>query len=292
MFGHKYQFYNINTPNIEINDDSIKNATLNIVRERHDLLKKSIYRFQRLIYRIVNNFQTKKKVNEYDKINEEEDYFNNKYESLVEKYSKKLSQINLVSQSGSHLILKHWKNFSDNLSIDIKDIDINTTTINFEKINKFDMNGNLLLFYFINEINKLFKYNDNKIIKTHITSLIIDYININFGIYNEEITQNDKDYKRFWYVINSSLYIDEIKDKVGETEGIYEEAIDPDKKEVSQEEQDAMDDANEENDAMDIEGNEYDYEAGYERSMERPFDDGFVENYEFTFMDYHNNINH
>ena len=56
-------------------------------------------------------------------------------------------------------------------------------------------------------------------------------------IYNDEIMQYDKDYKRFLYVINSVMYINEIKDKIGETEGIYEEATDPDKKELSQEEQ-------------------------------------------------------
>ena len=269
MLGYKYQIYNLNMPNIDTTSENISTSILNIIRDRHELLKNSIYRFQRLLYRILNNYYIKKKVNEFNKINEEEDYFNNKYESLVEKYGLKLNQIKLINQTGNHLILKHWKNFSDNIDIEIKDIDVNLTTINYEKISKIDTNGNLILFYFINEINKLFKFNDNKIIKSNITSLIIEYININFNIYNEEIIQNDKNFKRFWYVINSSLYIDEIKDKVGETEGIYEEAIDTDKKEISQEEQDAIDDANEENDAIDVEGNEYDYEAGYERLLER-----------------------
>ena len=49
-----------------------------------------------------------------------------------------------------------------------------------EKINKFDSNGNLILFYFINELIKLYKYNDNKVIRMNLTSLLIDYININF----------------------------------------------------------------------------------------------------------------
>jgi hypothetical protein len=283
MLGHKYQIYNIN------NEETIKDDILTIIRDRHDLLRNTIYRFQRLIYRIINNYFMKKKVNEYDKINEEEDYFSNKYESLVDKYSKKLSKINLVSQNGSHLILKHWKNIADNLTNDV-DIDIDKImSISSDKINKLDNNGNLLLFYFINEINKLYKYNDDKSIRINITSLLVDFININFSIYNEEQLQNDKDFKRFWYVINSQLYINEIKDKVGETEGIYEEATDPDKKEMSQEEQDAKDDAREEDEALDVEGNEIDYEAGYERNMERSFDDGFIENYSYSYLDYVSN---
>ena len=57
------------------------------------------------------------------------------------------------------------------------------------------------MFYFINELIKLYKYNENKVIRMNLTSLIIDYININYGIYNEEKTQNNKDYKRFIYII-------------------------------------------------------------------------------------------
>ena len=119
--------------------------------------------------------------------------------------------------------------------------------------------------------------------------MIIEYINVNFSIYNEEELQNNKDYKRFWYVINSVVYIDEIKDKIGETEGIYEEAVDPDKKEATPEEQDLIDDANEENDALDVEGGEIDYEGSYERTLEGNFYDGFVENYSYSFMDYISN---
>ena len=40
-----------------------------------------------------------------------------------------------------------------------------------------------------------------------------------------------------------------------------------------------VDDDNEEAEALDVEGNEYDYEAYYERNLDRGFDEGFVENY-------------
>jgi hypothetical protein len=192
-----------------------------MIRERHSLLKGLIYRFQRVLYRTINNYIIKKKVKEDEIINEEEDYFNNKFENLIEKFSKKLTELDLVSQKGTHLVFKHWKNFSENVVTNVTDlnelndnIDKNISIINFEKLNKFDSNGNLILFYFINELIKLFKYNDNKVIRMNLTALIIDYININFSIYNEEKTQNNKDYKRFWYIINSALYLDEIKDKV------------------------------------------------------------------------------
>jgi hypothetical protein len=287
ILGYKYQFYTLT--------EEDKNEEIsNIIRERHLLLNCLIYRFQRLLYRCINNYYIKKKLRDDEIVNEEEDFFNNKYENLIEKYGKKLTELNTVSQKGTHLVFKHWKNYSDNMIPNINNIgEIDTdklNIINYEKLNKLDDNGNLILFYFINELIKLYKYNENKVIRMNLTSLIIDYININYGIYNEEKTQNNKDYKRFLYIINSDLYLDEIKDKIGETEGIYEESVDPDKKELTQEEQDALDDANEEDNALDVEGGEYDYEAGYERNLERPFDDGFVESYKVNFLDYVSNM--
>ena len=186
--------------------------------------------------------------------------------------------------------MRHWKNFCDNITSRYdNNMNIDTYIITFDKINKYDTIGNHILFYFINELNKLYEYNNNKSIKMYLSSLILDFVNINYNIYNEEKIQIDKDLRRFYYVINSALYLNEIKDKVGETEGIYEEATDPDKKEVSQEDQDKMDDDKEEQEALDVEGDEHDYEAYYERNLERGFDEGFIENYEYNFMDYINN---
>ena len=296
MFGHKLKYYMINNSSDNNKNDKketenkINEEITNIIRNRIDLLKQFIYRFQRVIMRIINNYYDKQKKDMYDKINEEDNYFNIKFENLIEKYTKKLSNINLVNQSGSHMIFKHWKNFSDNIvSMYDNNLNIDTNTILYDKINKYDVNGNYILFYFINELNKLYEYNKDKSIRIYLSSLILDFVNINFNIYNEEKIQIDKDLRRFYYVINSVLYINEIKDKVGETEGIYEEATDPDKKELTPEEQEQIDDATEEQEALDVECNEYDYEAYYERNLERSFDDGFIENYNYNYNDYINN---
>ena len=283
MLGYKYKNYTID---LEDKQNSIKN----IVRNKINTITGIVYRFQRLLYRLINNYFIKKKIDEYEKINEAHNFFNNKYEQLIEKYGKKLRNINIVNAEGNHLILRHWKNLADNLQYNEKDtIDINTNTIDYEKISKYDKESVLLNFYLINEINKLYKYNNNKQIKINITALIYDFINITFSLTNEEKTQSDKDYKRFEYILNSKVFIDEIKDQIGKTEGIYEEVVDDEKKEITEEEQNKLDDNAEENDALDIEGNEYDYEAGYERNLERDFDDGFVEKYEFSYLDYYYN---
>ena len=190
---------------------------------------------------------------------------------------------------GSHLIFKHWSGITEINFKELKEemININNNIVSFSKISKLDLNGNIILYYFTNELLKLFKYNDNKVQKGFITNLIIDFININYDIYNEEKYKIKKDYKNFWYIINSSVYIDEIKDKVGETEGIYEEAVDLDKKELTPEEQDQLDDAEEEADALDVEGDEFDYEAYHSRNLDRECDPEFIERAnKISYLDY------
>lgn len=273
--------------NININDN-IKH----IISNRRENITNIIYRFQRIITRILNSYYIKKHKKEdeqYNKYAEELEFFNNKFESLVEKYIKHLSSINVVSQNGSHMIFKHWVGVTNINFKQLKEDIINITDniISFTKISKLDTNGNIILYYFISELLKLFKYNDNKIQKSFISNLIIDFINAHYDIYNEEKFKTKKDYKNFWYIINSSVYINEIKDKIGETEGIYEESVDPDKKDISQEEQNLIDDAEEEADAVDVEGGEFDYEAYHSRNLDRELDKEFIERANnITYRDY------
>lgn len=284
MLGYPSEFIDLSQENF-----GVKQILIN----RKENIEHIIYRFQRLITRLVNSYiiAKPKKDEQFDNLKQREDleYFNNKYDSLIEKYMKHLNNINIVSKNGSHMIFKHWsgvsqinfKDFNDNI------LDSDIKNISYSKLSKLDLNGNIMLYYFTNELIKLFNYNDNKIQKGYITNLLIDFINVTFDIFNEEKLKMKMDYKNFWYIINSSVYIDEIKEKVGETEGIYEEAVDPDKKELTQEEQDAVDDANEEEDALDIEGDEYDYEAYHSRNLDRELDPEFIERANnISYIDY------
>jgi hypothetical protein len=296
MLGYNSEYINlaIEENNIEENFEQNKNTKIkNIINTRKENISHIIYRFQRLITRIVNSYvipKPKKEDHENKKYIEDMEFFNNKFDSLIEKYTKHLNSINIVSQNGSHMIFKHWSGVS---KINFKDVkeniidDINDNNILYYKLSKIDTNGNIILYYFVNEILKLYKYNDNSVQKSYLTNLIIDFINIYFDMYNEEKYKIKMDYKNFWYIINSSVYIDEIKEKIGETEGIYEEAVDPDKQELTPEEQDAKDDAEEEEDALDVEGDEYDYEAYHSRNLDRELDPEFIEKAsQLSYIDY------
>jgi hypothetical protein len=260
----------------------------NIIRNRHLNLKNIIYKFQRLIIRLLNSYSVKKKESEenlYEYQKDEADYFINKFDNLVELYKKKISTFNISASSGAHQIFKHWKGITEITKLNkLDDINIDTNTINFEKVNTYDMNGNMLLFYIINEWKSLIDFNDNKLVKQNLCFLIIDFINILFDLYNEEKYKYKMDYKQFYYFIHSVTYIDALKDTIGETAGVYEEFVD-ESKELTEEEKDALEDAKEEDDALDVEGDELDFASIYDRNGDRGVDDDFIEP-EFTYRDF------
>jgi hypothetical protein len=269
-------------------DNKLKNEfLLNIIRNRHQNLKNLIYKFQRLLIRLLNSYVIKKKEEKEEGVfqKDDNDYFINKFDSLVELYRKKITNLNVTSQNGSHQIFKHWKGITEITKIDkINEVPIENNTINYEKVNKYDKNGNMLLFYIIDEFTSLLEFNDNKTNKSNLCFLIIDFINVLFELYNEEKLKYKMEYKQFYYFIHSATYIDSVKDTIGITEGVYEEFVD-ETKEISEEEKEALEDAKEEEDALDVEGDEIDYAAFYERNDERGVDNDFSEG-EFTYREY------
>jgi adenylate kinase family enzyme len=272
---------------LKINNKLKTEFVLNIIRNRHQNLKNIIYKFQRLLIRLVNSYSNKKKNSDEKEIfqKEEMDYFINKFDNIVEIYKKKILTLNISSQSGQHSIFKHWKGITKITKVDkIDDVNIDTNTVEYEKINKYDKNGNMLLFYIIDEWKHLIEFNDNKIIKSNICLFIIDFINLIFDLYNEEKYKYKMDYKQFYYFIHSATYIDAVKDTIGITEGVYEEYVD-ETKQMTEEEKEALEDAKEEEDALDVEGDEIDYASRYDRNADLEPPEGFL-NPELTYREY------
>ena len=256
--------------NIDNVDKNIiaKSIVMNIIRDRIGNLKKIIYEFQRILYRIINNFTSEPITQE-----NELEYFSNKLNIFIEKYKKKLMNINITNDKGDHVIFKHWKGVSRGFfASDVQEIKYNfdeQSTVNTDDINKIDNSGNTILYFIIEEFIKLLKYNPDTFLKTSICHFIVDFINASFELFNTERISNNIDIKRFEYILASAIYVQEVTEKSGgskETEGIYSEYKDPDE-EVSQEQKDEMYDDKEERDALDI-GSDYDYEEVYEQGVE------------------------
>jgi hypothetical protein len=289
---------------IDYNTELKKNPLLGeqivekIMYDRYQNLKNIIYKFQQLIIRIVNSYIPKKKDTaktefksyyKYEDEFNEETYFSDKLLSLVEKYSKKISSLELSDDSGSNVIFKHWKGVTDILLPNkIKNVDISQPTININYINQNDKNGSMLHYYVINSLTNLCMYNQNN---NGISNLIVDFINIVFELYNEERFNFDIDYKQFYYFIHSATYIDEIKDVMGVTEGIYEELHDEEKV-LTEEEKEALEDAKEEDEALDVEGDEIDYLATYDRIIERRPDNIDIDSlFNISYREYKTQLN-
>lgn len=250
-----------------------------IIRNRNENLKKTIYKFQRLLTRILNSgavqHEQKKKLEPKKKIEgvtmeEEIDFFTEKIDSIIEKYKKKFTTVAIVDSNGNHQIFKHWKGVSRALyPTDITDILVDfsdTNLISADAMNSLDDNGNMILFYIVNEMIKLVNYNESKFTKNNIVMFLIDFINSVFDIYNEDVLKLNLDIKRFKYILNSSTFIEDVQDKMGTVEGVYEEYRDVDD-ELTEEEIEEKENAEEEADAMDID-TEFDYMSQYDKTLD------------------------
>ena len=266
-------------------DDIMNNIIINIIRDRIHNIKKLIGEMQRLLFKIKNTNQQQKTYQNNQHTNKYTNQYNNQYNNqqnrevyvppfvqLLEKYNKKIQEINIEETNGKHKIFKHWEAITNNLfaeNIDDKYINIgDERLLHVENINKYDTHGNMLLYYLITEIDKLLHFNQNKFIKTNIVSFIIDFIDFAFNMFNTDEIKNQYDIKRFMYLLESHGYVYDIEQKghgiESETHGIYDEAKD-DEQQQSDEQIEADVDAIEEDGALDIDINieeRHEYEAG------------------------------
>ena len=256
--------------NIKSDSNIIISSILHdIVRDRVYSIKKAIYEFNKVITRIFNGYSEVV-------VEDESNYFSKNINGFVEKYKKKINSLLLTDQNDEHPVFKHWKAIMKGFtSIDTSEINYDhniTNVVNCENIYKVDSTGNYILFYLVEELQKLIAYNSQNE-KINITILIIDFINTIFELFNTEKIVNNIEVKRFIYMLNSSTYIQEIIEKSGEkeTEGIYNE-LQEEKQEINEEQKEEMEDIEEENDAIDMES-EIQYEGEFDRGIDRAIHD-------------------
>lgn len=239
----------------------LHNIMTEIIRNRIFNLKRVIYQFQRYIWRIITTTSIKIQLERLDKPRASNNNFDQEqidpFTTLLNQYQKKISNIRIEDNQGKHKLFKHWKAIINNLfaeSLEDKTI-VNERLYNAQDISRYDMNGNVLLYYIITEIDNLLKFNQDKFIKTNIAMFIIDFINLLFNTFNIEQLYDNFDIKRFIYIISSKGYVYDIDEAkgygMGDTQGIYLEYLDPNHIET----EDKMDeeyDAQEEQQSLDV----------------------------------------
>jgi hypothetical protein len=212
----------------------------------------------------MNNYSEQK----YD---EEQMYFRNKFNLLIEKHRKKMQGIKITNENNKHQIFKHWKAVKNGIFVESLDFNYEynkNIIINIEELNSIDKSGNIILFYILSEFSKLLKYNNQKTIKIVISNFLIDFINMSFDLFNEEKLFDNIEIKRFNYIILSKNYLEVIESYGADNiQGIYGEYSDP-AQELTEDEIEAKIDKDEEQDALDV-----DYQMNGE-DADYPFENG------------------
>jgi hypothetical protein len=259
----------------ELNQLIIKKLITELSHDRIINLKKTISDIQRYVYRLKFGFEEpvyESKtaiVNEkYKDKNKDNPTFNKSKpkSNIIEKYKSKLKKINLKDNNSK--FFKDWKAVYYNLffkdikdkavNIDFKDIDNNK--ISYSDVSDYDYHGNLILYYIVEELDNLIKYNHERFEKINTVFLIIDIINSAHDSFSIEDQLTNFQLKRFDYLLKSKKYVYDIEEK---GHGLEDKFVDVEEI-IDEDEVNKRIDNIEEADAMDYTYDETDFEIDYE----------------------------
>lgn len=258
-----------------------RNVVKNISRERIDNLKQTILEFQRIFNRIVNGFTDNKDRSTEQELRPERpgyereptSYFSDKLNSLVERYRKKLTNVNIYDDNGKHRVFKHWKGINRGIFVenfDDKYFNFDSDLIEADNISRYDTQSNMLLYYIIHEFTTLLKYNKEGFMRTNICNFLVEFIDRIFSKFNVEHLNINNDIKRFMYIVHSIGYLKETEEQTkGEKpEGFYEEYVEMDEEPTEADIEQRIDDE-EEQEALDIDMDTTDLEEGVTSAYDR-----------------------
>lgn len=250
LFGYEDKLVKVRCDDcIEDKKIALENAISDIGKERINILKKILKDTQRYVFRFANNYYAiNRNIEDVDMLN------------FVNKYKDKLNKISLSNDK--YTFLDHWETIKDELfyeNIHNKIININADDeyTNADTLSNYDYSGNLILFYIIREMLKLMDINDDKYNKTNIVHLLLDMIVSFYNEYGNSMLTDNRDIKRFAFMLTLNDYADISEDF---TAGYYDEYKNPDEP-ISKELRNEVEDIQEENEALDMEDVNQDYEG-------------------------------
>ncbi len=240
---------------------ALKSVISDINKERIQSLKKCITNLQRYVFRMAYDFEVKL-------IDEE-----NNPDKFLDVYKNKLTNIKLKDDKQGKF-LQGWKIiknelFSENILNKTLNISLDTFLLSSEDASMYDYNGNVILFYIVNEMGKLIDINNDKFIRETMGYFLLDIIVRLHNETNEDTNLTNTEIKRFKYTLQ--IYDErEIDEMTGTTEGFYEEYKEPDA-EISDETKELREDELAENEGFDTEEpddyDNVDYVAGINFNM-------------------------
>lgn len=248
-YTSKYTFIGDNVKEMKkyYNDNQkiLRSIVSNINRPRIDNLKQSITNVQRYIQRIKYNYQ-------------EQDV-----EKIVNKYKSKLKHMNIRDNSdhlGKRKVFGNWAIIQNNIFMQslvdkVINIDVNNKYLMTDDVKEYNYHGNVILFYYINELNKLIKANGDISIKKAIVFFVIESIIKEHDDFNHENIENVFEIKKYNQLLMSKEYIYDVTER-----GAIQQ--DEDKELLDETVLDQLYSDKESLDAIDMEGG-LDYEIDY-----------------------------
>jgi hypothetical protein len=273
-----YEELILNEPNYINKNMQLLEGLKYIIRNRTLNIKKIIYEFQRLINKIRYNVSLPVKKDKYEDERKEEEKEIDLLNELLEKYRKKLQNIQLYDANKEHKVFKHWKAIYNYVPKNPIQEEIKLDNIiSSDDITLVDHFGNSILYYIISEFTKLLNYNTNKYLKTLISNLLIEFINIIFNLFNIESLNSNLDYQRFTVSLQSSMYMQNIEEQHSLdniVSGIYDEYKEeekPDQEDSNKEEKEEKEekeDNEEEAQALDIDVDMEDFDKDVDGELD------------------------
>jgi len=243
-------------------EEVIAKFIYDICRTRIKNLKKVIYEIQCIVNQIKNKYRPlseEKEIKPQWNDNLEQEIIEDKsnFDKFIEKISKKITELKTSDKNNNYEIFDKWNLITDNskTKLDLEnykfDTDISgvySKILLADNLIELDTNGNMLLYYIIHELDNLLEFNENKLLKTYISNLIIELINYNFNLFNLEIINSSISVKRLEYILSGLTFAEDLENVITEF-GTGEE--EPDKIEDEQQLEE-YNDAQEEEGALDM----------------------------------------
>jgi hypothetical protein len=236
--GYENQYYNVYHVNKDFQDNLPKildkESILKIIRTRINDLKQIIIRAQSMI----NNIRNSGKVLSNYNINEKE---------IVNEFTKKLKKFNITDSKNNNIIFENFKHILSNIHINHRipenfNIHLNKNYIDVNIINSLGNSDIKLIYYLIDNFNKLLDYNDQPAIESELAHLLVKIIKFLFNMYYRPYFNYN--IRKFDYLLlNETPYIDETLKMVGHYQELLtqQEIDDPEKEEEAYSMQEAKD---------------------------------------------------
>ena len=236
------------------NDDYIiKKIFSRLNRDRISHLKLIIRDIVQIINQLRYNY--KREINIDMQLFEEDDEEDVR-SNTIDSFRKKLTKFDIRDKDGKKKVFRKWDELTNALQFKLKNDDINfdirDEIVTSKQLADYDYNGNILLFYLISELERLLNYNDNKFIKNSLALLIVRVLSDSYDKFDTEEKLQNKDIRRFEYILNSKTYVEDIQDQGVNFEAEKDAmgvAVDDIEDELKQK---ILTDAEEERDALDL----------------------------------------